>query len=119
MQAWIEKIRNTTKARGESDLPWMKKMKGERVEEEGREGKRSGMMMRGRISPPLIPRSTAIPPERAPLKLPDQVRHHPEKSTDSLGRGPPRKSGRLGGISALRARTIFRLSLRECQPERE
>ena len=33
--------------------------------------------------------------------------------------GRPEKSGRLGGISALRARTIFRLSLRECQPERE
>lgn len=30
----------------------------------------------------------------------------------------PGKSGRLGGVSALRARTIFRLSLRECQPER-
>ena len=32
--------------------------------------------------------------------------------------GRPEKSGRLGGISALRARTIFRLSLRECQPDR-
>ena len=33
--------------------------------------------------------------------------------------GRPEKSGRLGGISALRARTIFRLSLRECQPKHE
>ena len=55
----------------------------------------------------------------APPKLPDQVRHHSEKSADFLGRGAPRKSGRLGGISALRARTIFRLSLRGCQPDRE
>ena len=41
MQIWIERIRKTTKARDETDLPWMEKMKGERVEEEGREGKRS------------------------------------------------------------------------------
>ena len=54
-------------------------------------------MIRGRISPPLIPRSTAIPPERAPLKLPDQVRHHSEKSTDSLRHGPPRKKWKIGG----------------------
>ena len=59
------------------------------------------------------------PPERAPPKLPALVRHHSEKSTDFLGRGAPRKSGRLGGVSALGARTIFRLSLRECQPDRE
>lgn len=34
MQTWNEEIRKTTKARDETDLPWMKKMKGERVEEE-------------------------------------------------------------------------------------
>ena len=45
MQTWIERISKTTKARDETDLPWMKKMKGERVEEEGKEGKKSGMMI--------------------------------------------------------------------------
>ena len=67
---------------------------------------------------PLIHRSTAIPSARAPPKLPALVRHHSEKSADFMSRGPPRKSGRLGGVSALGARTIFRLSLRECQPDR-
>ena len=68
--------------------------------------------------PPLIPRSTAIPPERPPSKLPDQVRHHSEKASDFLGRGAPSKKWKNGGISALGARTIFRLSLRQCQPDR-
>ena len=72
-----------------------------------------------RLATPLIPRSTAILPERHPSKLPDQVRHHSEKSTDFLGRGAPSKKWKNGGISALGARTIFRLSLRECQPDRE
>ena len=46
MQTWIKRIRRTTKARDETDLPWMKKMKGERKEEEGREGKKRGMLIR-------------------------------------------------------------------------
>ena len=117
MQIWIKRIRRTTKARDETDLPWMKKMKGERVEEErNRREEEWNADSKGSDHIPLIHRSTAIPSARAPLKLPDQVRHHHEKSTDSLGRGTPRKSGRLGGVSA---RTIFRLSLRECQPDRE
>ena len=120
MQTWIKRIRRTTKARDETDLPWMKKMKGERVEEErNRREEEWNADSEGSDHIPLIHPSTAIPSARAPLKLPDQVRHHPEKSTGSLGRGPPRKSGRLGGVSALGARTIFRLSLRECQPDRE
>ena len=120
MQTWIKRIRRTTKARDETDLPWMKKMKGERVEEErNRREEEWNADSEGSDHIPLIHPSTAIPSARAPLKLPDQVRHHPEKSTGSLGRGPPRKSGRLGGVSALGARTIFRLSLRECQPDPE
>ena len=43
----------------------------------------------------------------------------PRSRRTSWAAGRPGKSGRLGGISALRARTIFRLSLRECQPDRE
>ena len=82
-----------------------------RREEEGNADSKGSNLL------PLIPCSTAIPSARAPPELPDQVRHHPEKSTGSLGRGPPRKSGRLGGVSALGARTIFRPSLRECQPD--
>ena len=35
-----------------------------------------------------------------------------------LGPRRARESGRWGGVSALGARTIFRLSLRECQPDR-
>ena len=46
MQTWIKRIRRTTKARDETDLPWMKKMKGEKKEEEGREGKKRGMLIR-------------------------------------------------------------------------
>ena len=45
MQTWIKRIIKTKKARDETDLPWMKKMKGEGVEEEGDEGKRSGMLI--------------------------------------------------------------------------
>ena len=53
-------------------------------------------------SPPLIPRSTAIPPARRRLKLPEQVRHQSEKSTDVLGRGPPRKNWKIGGSKRAR-----------------
>ena len=43
----------------------------------------------------------------------------PRSRRTSWAAGRPGKTGRLGGVSALGARTIFRLSLRECQPDRE
>ena len=43
----------------------------------------------------------------------------PRSRRTSWAAGRPGKTGRLGGVSALGARTIFRLSLRKCQPDRE
>ena len=43
----------------------------------------------------------------------------PRSRRTSLAAGRLGKTGRLGGVSALGARTIFRISLRECQPDRE
>ena len=97
MQTWIERIRRTTKARDETDLPWMKKMKGEGCGKEGRKGKRGGMLNQRQNLATSYTLTDGWPPERAPPNPPDQVRHHSEKSTDFLGRGPPRKKWKIGG----------------------
>ena len=68
--------------------------------------------------PPLIPLSTAIRRALFPSNFQTQVRHHRKKTSAVRDRDLPRKSRKIEGMSALGARTIFRLSLRKCQPER-
>ena len=94
MQTWIERIRRTTKARDETDLPWMKKMKGERVD--GREEELNMLIQRVRPATSYTPLD-GYTFRAAPPKLPDQVRHHSEKSTDFLGCGAPREKWKIGG----------------------
>ena len=94
-------------------------MKGERVEEEGKEGKRRGMLIQKAQTTYLlyIARRLYLPRGPRPSFQPWSA-ITPRSRRTSWAAARPGKSGRLGGISALGARTIFRLSLRECQPDR-
>ena len=101
------------------DLPWMQKKK------RGRERKWERREEEWNDEPKAESRRLLYRPRR--LFLPRgagsnvQTRSaiSPRSRRTSWAAGRPGKSGRLGEISALRARTIFRLSLRECQPDRE
>ena len=75
-----------------------------------------------------LKRSDALPfilrerPRAAPSRPPNfqtGVAYFRIRSRRSATETCPAKVGRLGGTSAPGAHTIFRLSLRECQPERE
>ena len=68
-------------------------------------------------APPLIPLSTALRRALFPQNFQTVVHHHRKKTTAVRDRDLPSKGRKIGGMSAPGARTIFRLSLRECQSD--
>ena len=66
-------------------------------------------------APPLIPCSTAVRRAPPPPNFQTKVRHHRNRASAVRNRVLLSKSRKIGGMSAPGARTIFRLSLRECQ----
>ena len=100
------------------DSPWMKKKRGRERKWERREEEWNGEPKAESRRLLYRPRRLFLP--RGPgSNFQTRSAITPRSRRTSWAAGRPGKSGRLGGISALRARTIFRLSLRECQPDRE
>ena len=100
------------------DSPWMKKKRGRERKWERREEEWNGEPKAESRRLLYRPRRLFLP--RGPgSNFQTKSAISPRSRRTSWAAGRPGKSGRLGGISALRARTIFRLSLRECQPDRE
>ena len=101
------------------NLLCMKKMKGEGCRKEGREGTRIGMLnQRQKLATSytsLGGYSFRAGPAQASSPGPPSLR----EVDGLLGPRAAQARRKIGGISALGARTIFRLSLRECQPDRE
>ena len=86
----------------------------------GREEKKRGMLIRkAQITYLLYTARRLFLPRGPHPSFQTKSAITPRSRRTPWAAGRPEKSGRLGGISALRARTIFRLSLRKCQPERE